>query len=232
MRVGEEDSAFAPLLPSAPALTCSLSCPWLGEPEGEPPCHDGYVDLYNGGCNWSVFQSLASCVFCGKSGTFINNGYQYRDADWFEIVGTGDTMSVTCTAEFPVSIWLFPENDCMFPYEVASGISCEEVGFRRVMSRFEHIWFVVVPSAYAGVPCESDYLLRLKGAQYWPGLFGACCLPDGSCQLAELHSCTDYLFGVWLGKCVFCDPDPCLPPSDILPPDDPETWGNVKKRFR
>lgn len=232
VRVGEEGSAFAPLIPSAPALTCSLSCPWFGEPEGEPPCHDGYVDLYNSGCNASVFQSLATCVFCGKSGTFINNGYQYRDTDWFEITGTGDTVTLTCTAEFPVSIYLFPETDCWSEYEHASGDACQETGLSRMIPNMQQAWVVIAPSSYTGVPCQSDYLLGLHGALYQPGTGGACCLPDGSCQHSDIYHCTDHLFGVWLGTCVSCDPDPCLPPSDILPPGDAATWGSVKKRFR
>lgn len=54
--------------------------------EGEPPCHDGYIDTYNGGCNSQppVFQPIACGeTICGAGGTF-DDGWT-RDTDWYQV---------------------------------------------------------------------------------------------------------------------------------------------------
>ncbi len=43
-------------------LPCVVDCPPSGQPEGEPPLVDDYVDNFNGGCNTpgNPFQSLTA----------------------------------------------------------------------------------------------------------------------------------------------------------------------------
>ncbi|MBT8495235.1 MAG: PPC domain-containing protein, partial [Deltaproteobacteria bacterium] len=53
---------------------CVLDCPEGGVPEGEPPCVDGYIDQFNGGCNsegWTLVQGdeFGCARICGRSCT-------------------------------------------------------------------------------------------------------------------------------------------------------------------
>lgn len=55
---------------------------------------------------------------------------------------------------------------------------------------------------------------------------GACCLPDGSCEVVDQILCA-YHGGIWLGFGIPCEPDPC-PPTRI----ESTSWGEVKHRYR
>jgi len=206
---------------------CSLFCAGWPE-EGEPPCGDGYIDTFNGGCNgsgWSPAPPL--CRLCGRSGTYIYNGYSYRDTDWFDAIGSGEELSVSCVAEFPLQILLIYGTDCDIPqYDIAVAGRCEEASLSRVIGAGEHAWIWVGPAAFSGVPCESVYLLEITGTQPLPGRPGACCLPDGSCAYRAPSSC-ESLGGRFFGYCVLCEPDLCPPPTPV----ERVNWGEVKKRF-
>jgi hypothetical protein len=70
--------------------------------EGEPNCADGYVDAFNGGCNYSpnVFGSIeCGQTVCGKYGTFLSpGGSNYRDTDWYAF-----TLRTTATVTWTVT---------------------------------------------------------------------------------------------------------------------------------
>ncbi len=55
---------------------------------------------------------------------------------------------------------------------------------------------------------------------------GACCLPDGLCQVMLAASCAE-AGGTWLGPGTGCDPNPCEPV-----PTEATSWGRVKDRYR
>jgi len=55
---------------------------------------------------------------------------------------------------------------------------------------------------------------------------GACCLPDGSCQVLQESDCESE-HGSYMGDGTACEPNPCQPvPVEVT------TWGRVKTRFR
>lgn len=55
---------------------------------------------------------------------------------------------------------------------------------------------------------------------------GACCLPDGFCEVMLAVPCAD-AGGTWLGPGTGCDPSPCEPV-----PVESTSWGQVKDRYR
>lgn len=54
---------------------------------------------------------------------------------------------------------------------------------------------------------------------------GACCLPDGSCQVQTEQDCAAD-GGVWMGSGSDCETDPCSVPTQH------QSWGGVKEQFR
>jgi hypothetical protein len=54
---------------------------------------------------------------------------------------------------------------------------------------------------------------------------GACCLPDGSCQVITESACADEA-GNWQGVGSDCDSDPCTVPTLN------DSWGSLKRQFR
>jgi hypothetical protein len=51
---------------------------------------------------------------------------------------------------------------------------------------------------------------------------GACCAPDGTCQMTTQSGCS----GVYMGDGTDCDPNPCGTPTERT------TWGSIKSNFR
>ncbi len=54
---------------------------------------------------------------------------------------------------------------------------------------------------------------------------GACCLPDGSCLVAQAGQCQEQ-HGTYMGDGTTCEPNPCVPT-----PVERTTWGKIKRRF-
>ena len=81
---------------SATFEPCALDCPAGAELEGEPPLVDDYEDAYNGGCNspefGNPFSTIASAIFCGVTGWYLNGGIETRDTDWFEHRGPAERL--------------------------------------------------------------------------------------------------------------------------------------------
>ena len=75
---------------------CCVYTPPECQPEGEPDCFDGYVDVYDPGCDGAtpVFLALeGGDIVCGAFGTFHENpdgsGAELRDSDWYQIEVVG-----------------------------------------------------------------------------------------------------------------------------------------------
>jgi len=211
-----------PLSPSLPApppkgveisAQCDLVCPPGAQEEGEPPCVDDYVDDYNSGCccsgTWTPIEAVpgGSALMCGRSCTFLYNGNSYRDTDWFRANAAG-TIAATCTAEFPVTLVLFPDVDCsdMQPM-FATAEACEPAILTWTYEPGEEFWIWVGPSMFSGLP-ESDYLLEIDGLAELDPL-GACCF-GASCSMSSPQTC-ETNGGVWLGADIPCEPEPCGP---------------------
>jgi hypothetical protein len=72
-------------------VPCILTAPVGAVLEGEPPCADGYIDTYNGGCSGGTpaFSTLqcGQSVF-GQTGVFTVNDTLHRDTDWYQLTLT------------------------------------------------------------------------------------------------------------------------------------------------
>lgn len=64
------------------------------------------------------------------------------------------------------------------------------------------------------------------GIGLWDIPPGACCFPDGHCELIHIDFCGGE-GGVSLGPCAPCEPNPCEPVPVLA-----RTWGAVKARYR
>jgi hypothetical protein len=149
---------------------CEWDCPPGAIVEGEPPCGDGYIDLYNYGCaayGEAYFPIVAdaqgSATVCGRSCTFVRDGHLYRDQDWYEARAVGGPVTFTCRADFPLEIWLLWDVHCQIVAgEAAWGRPCETAEVSYTFSPREYLWLVVEPAIFAHVP-ESDYVFTVSG---------------------------------------------------------------------
>jgi len=88
----------------------SLQCAPDDLPEGEPAPVDGYVDVFNGGCDVepAVFQELSPPAgsdvveFCGTTGWYESDGEGRRDSDWLQVRAAGSEVALE--AEGPVFV--------------------------------------------------------------------------------------------------------------------------------
>jgi hypothetical protein len=188
---------------------CVVECPPGAEIEGEPPCVDGYHDLYNGGCGgiaWTFIQPQnGDCAtMCGRSCTYLYNGISYRDTDWYDVTAAGGPVSMTGTAEFPLQLLLIYGTACNnLQYVYADGPPCQPVTLSWTFEAGQDCWLWAAPAVFSGVP-ESNYVLDVCGIA--PTVTGACCW-EGACYLVEEGHCGT---GAWLGPGTDCDPDPCV----------------------
>ncbi|NNE09402.1 MAG: hypothetical protein HKN20_12645, partial [Gemmatimonadetes bacterium] len=85
--------------------TCAFPLPETYLIEGEEQCADGYVDAFNGGCNFQPFAATdLACdsdgiAVLGESGTFVTDYLPTRDTDWYRFTLTErKTVTATVTA--------------------------------------------------------------------------------------------------------------------------------------
>nr|MBC8527501.1 T9SS type A sorting domain-containing protein [Candidatus Cloacimonadota bacterium] len=165
-------------------VPCIVECPEWGIPEGEVCPEDGYVDDFNGGCNSEppVFSPIeCSQTICGTASTYLFDGSNYRDTDWYELIleeGTWD-LTWTAIAEFPLLIFLIDagSGNCV-DYTIlgsASGNPCEEVSLSAIVTGGTY-WLWVGPSVFSGWPCndDNDYVATLTCEPYVPGQGETC----------------------------------------------------------
>ncbi len=154
---------------------CDLYCEacWLSE--GEGPIPDDYDDNFNGGCNvtpeafWSVDPSYGPITICGQGGNFEYGGAPHRDTDWYEMTfAVAREITVTCTAEFPVILYMIDGNvGCSSVTIVASDSQpeCTEASLTYVCT--PGTWWIWVGSSdFSGWPNDADYLLTIHGYDF------------------------------------------------------------------
>ena len=147
------------------AGVCDVTCPDGGIPENEPPCGDEYVDNYNGGCNSTppVFQPInPGDIMCAESGTYLFEGSNYRDTDWFEWVNTDGTMELTwrAVAEFPLATFIIDgTNGCDNLVILTSGTGnpCDTVEISAIVGPGTY-WMFAAPSVFSGWDCVLEYV--------------------------------------------------------------------------
>jgi hypothetical protein len=214
---------------------CVVSCPDGAAPEGEPPCEDGYVDEYNGGCDgdvpyplgWlSVLPQEDGCAsVCGRSCRFVVDGTAFSDADWYRLWAAGGLVSIAGTAEFRTVCALAQGTDCanlQFIYDTSD--PCGSFGFQRSCPVGQELWLVIRPAVWYWI-LERDYVIDVCGIRPAPGGLGACCRGH-DCEVLTEDECA-VLAGVWVGEQIPCVPDPCSPV-----PIEPTSWGRIKARYR
>jgi hypothetical protein len=136
-------------------LPCELTCPAGAELEGEPPLHDGYVDLHNGGCNTfqvTPIQPITQPLFCGTSGWYVNEyGSQARDTDWFSVlIPDGGVLEITADAERDAWLYRIDPLECD-PAEVAQEQRigrCKPGSMTIVGEPGQEVWLWVGPVAF------------------------------------------------------------------------------------
>jgi hypothetical protein len=148
----------------------AVVCPGGAVLEGEPDCHDGYVDDFNGGCNSDppVFASIpcaASVAVCGTYGGFFDpaTGFDARDTDWYHVPEPPWYLNPT--------ICVTGEIETLFGYLDPSAGCAGELDFLEsaIVGPYETIcfsppiagiWVFVAPASFgpdAG-PCGSSYI--------------------------------------------------------------------------
>jgi hypothetical protein len=146
-------------------------CPPGALLEGEPDCHDGYYDSFNGGCyrgvGWEEIYPPGqdTAVMCGKSGTYLRDDLPYRDTDWFvTYAGEAGSVRLTLQATFEVVLALIYGTDCATPlYEYVTGVPFESIQLTYPVEPWQEFWVFVGPNTFVDVPCGSDYVLGLEG---------------------------------------------------------------------
>ncbi len=162
-------------------IPCLLEC--SGWWEGEPPLHDGYVDMWNSGCNdetgYYPFQELGgicgppNLTLCGKSGWYDAG---FRDTDWF-ICSVGETGIVhwTMDAEQETYGFLLSPQDCsMVAVEESFTVGPCAPGTMVIQGNpGDMLWLWVGPTTY--VPptgftgFEYDYVMTMGGIIQYGG---------------------------------------------------------------
>lgn len=163
---GEYRIDIRPLLPP-----CVVECPPGSLQEGEPPCHAGYVDEYNSGCNgvgWiQIDAQQDGCAdMCGRICGWMGPAFPASDRDWYRCTAAGGLVTVTVRAEFYPRLQVIYVPDC-WPLQYVSDTAtpCETAIVQRGFAAGEEIWIAVRPyENYANLP-ESDYHLRVCGIE-------------------------------------------------------------------
>lgn len=144
---------------------CEVVCPPGAFHEHEGPCHDGYVDVTNPGCNVNppIFQEPPMDTWiCGTSGNYDDN--TFRDMDWFDITVTSSFgLSWRICAEFPVRMWLlYADEGCSHAYTLVT----QSAGPYDVLWGDYwppgHYYFAISVDGWIGVPCGSAYTARIR----------------------------------------------------------------------
>ena len=153
---------------------CFLTCDPDAVPEGEPTMFDGYVDLYNTGCNVDppVLQTIdwantpeGEAWLCGVSGYHLSpEGFFYRDTDWFSVIALGTEMTFTVQAEYTTNAVKAAAPECGTFSELLEVSSC---GVPATLSfpttPGEEIWLIVAPITVWGAVTEYTYTATLIG---------------------------------------------------------------------
>lgn len=147
---------------------CLVECPDSSNPEGEPPCGDGYIDRFNGGCagnGWVAVEpdSGGCALVCGRSCTYATGDQSYRDSDWYRCFAAGGPVRAAVHAEFAPAMALIYGTDCAdLAYIHGDDVPCAESRLEWICTEGQEFWVWVSPATFWGV-AESEYLLRICG---------------------------------------------------------------------
>lgn len=148
---------------------CSIQCPPGSVAEGEVDCFDGYFDVVNGGCNSSppLFGTIEPAeIICGTAGTFLYEGVNYRDTDWYNFaLAESSRVSLVSETEFPAALLLLDAADCDSLQVVgeATGNPCQPFAATAILPPGDYS-ALIAPTLFFGVECGAEYYLELNVA--------------------------------------------------------------------
>ncbi|MBL0926039.1 MAG: hypothetical protein IBJ11_00090 [Phycisphaerales bacterium] len=194
----------------------------VGVPDGV--CSDFNNNVVNGGCFESVplfsFISAATPKWCGSVGIYLNALGQYvSEADFYAYTAvTRQQVTFRLTPSFRGELWGF--TDCLALSTPDAGNlftvapSCTPTSLTRVVEAGQTYYFMVQPNVTLG----SNRIVQLKcGAKYLaeffvgpPPVVGACCLPNGTCNVQDQASCQSQ-GGIYRGNNTTCAAGACCP---------------------
>jgi hypothetical protein len=177
--------AFTPCM----LCPCMMPCPPGGVAEGEPVCHDDYVDRFNGGCDATPvqFSPISFCeTVCGESGVFLSGVEFVADYDWYELnVTTASELVWEVEGEFPVGAWIVDGRaGCEGATVMASDWRYECEPFSLDVSVAPGIYWLVVGPAMASdlAQCGARYTAIARRVFDCPGDLD----DDGDIDLTDL----------------------------------------------
>ena len=182
---GEWLGAFTP----CSLCPCVTPCPPGGVAEGEPDCHDDYIDMFNGGCDAEtvLFSPLSFCEpVCGESGVFLSGLEFVGDFDWYELnVVTTTELTWEVEAEFPVGAWIVNGSvGCEDAWVMAADwrYECDPISL-TIMAEPGVYWLVVAPVIASDLAaCPASYVATASRVAPCPGDLD----DDGDVDLTDL----------------------------------------------
>ncbi len=148
-------------------VCCAIPCPSTSQVEGEPECGPNYVDTTNGGCNFSpnVFQPVECGTICGETGTYLNNGQNFRDTDWYSItVGAGTYTFSGISSGFRLRLFVMNPVCPAQSIGTTTAASCTQSSALTFTGPGTFYLFAS-PDVFSGVPCGSRYRLTITGPE-------------------------------------------------------------------
>ena len=167
--VVDDDSAQTCCETTALAGHCA-DCPPNSQIEGEPRCGNGYVDNFNGGCNSTppVFSVVSCNTICGETGTYLFDGQERSDTDWYRItVGPGSFLSSGIASGSVLRLSVLTNQCPPVILSTTTSPSCEPAPPLVFNGPGTFVLFAS-PDDLFGVPCPSPYILDILG----PGIPG------------------------------------------------------------
>jgi len=208
-------------------IPCEVVCPPEGIDEGEPVCEFGYIDTYNGGCNWPGlnFQPInIGDVICGTSGSYMYPPLRLNDYDWYEVVLTDEALLFwTVEAEFDVRISIMhPGSGYCSDHEViasAEATICTPVSVSASVPAGTY-WLSVRPVFNTYPECGVKYTAI---AEIGESPAGACCVGSECVATNTYYEC-DALGGTWF-EGESCEMFECPEPMEVTCADG-SIWDN------
>ena len=140
-------------------------CPPSSQIEGEPRCGNGYVDNFNGGCNSTppVFSVVSCNTICGETGTYLFDGQERSDTDWYRITLSPGSFSSFGIASGSVLRLSVLTNQCP-PVILSTTTSPSCVPAPPLVFNGPGTFVLFAsPDDLLGVPCPSPYILFIFG---------------------------------------------------------------------
>jgi hypothetical protein len=82
---------------------------------------------------------------CARACTFLDQGMQYRDTDWYEARAIGGPVTMTGRASFPYQMILIYGTNCSnIQYDVTQAAACEDAFLSHNMPAGSDVFLLIV----------------------------------------------------------------------------------------